>query len=183
MRAVRALRRVQGELQGAADWGAPAVLSVSRLCSSGSSGGGGSHSGGRHPDFALHEDFQKNLSSAGIFAPLKFMSTLFAAPSKEDALVASHQQLLNHISGHHVLDELKHPLLDKYHFDPLEFVEGCKFAISKVLQCLYSRDLQHFLEGSIHQGQSKAVLESVCSPKALESFLDHVQGGYGGTLY
>lgn len=90
------------------------------------------------------------------------------------------EKLIDFVGSRHVLRELQHPLLLKYHFDPLDFIAGCRLAHTRVLECLYAKDLRHHLDGHVSQGPSKAFLEQVCSTEALESFLDHAEHGHGG---
>ena len=125
----------------------------------------------RHSHYEVHEQFQGQMNS--IASPLAFIDSLFSSSPKE-------QQLLPHVAGRHVLKQLKHPLLQEYKFDPIDFFEGSKFACKRILECLYAKDLQLCAQGNIHQGRTKAFLEDVCSASALQSFLDHVKHGYGG---
>lgn len=131
----------------------------------------------KHPYFAIHEEFEKDLASSDIFAPFSFISNILFASESE-----SESELINFVGSRRVLKELQHPLLLKYKFDPLNFIAGTRLAHTRILECLYARDLRHYLDGHVSHGPSKSFLEEVCSPEALQSFLDHADNGYGGEL-
>jgi hypothetical protein len=155
------------------------------LCSS---SGSSSDSGrSRHPDFDVAEDFEKKLDSIDIFSPFKFVSNILfsssfssSSTSESEGGADSDKELLKFVGSRHVLSELQHPLLLRHGFDALDFIAGARLAHARVLESLHAQDLRHFLDGHVRQGPAKAFLEEVCSPEALQSFLDHADSGHGG---
>lgn len=161
-------------------------LQCRRLSSHRNNSSSRSRSRSRHPYFNIHEEFEKTLAFPGILAPFQYVAKLWVSARSESeggegGGDGDHEKKLSaHVGSRQVLRELRHPLLLKYHFDPLDFIAGCRLAHTQILACLYAKDLRHHLGGYVSQGPSRAFLEEVCSPEALESFLDHADRGHGG---
>ena len=172
---------------------------------SSSSGSGSGSSSGRHGDFEAAEDFEvvSSRSAPSALAPFHFIHDLFVSsvtarlqggpgsgpgsgsggsggPGSGSGPGSPSDELLHAVGSREVMQQLEHPLLKKYRFDPMDFVAGARMAHERILECLFAPDLRLRLDGYVRSCQSYELLEEVCSEEALESFLDHASSGHGG---
>jgi hypothetical protein len=176
---------------------APTPGSPEEPRSSSSSSSSSSSGSGRHGDFEAAEDFEvaSSRSAPSALAPFHFIHDLFVSSvtarlqgesgpgSGSGGSGSPSDELLHAVGSREVMQQLEHPLLKKYRFDPMDFVAGARMAHERILECLFAPDLRLRLDGYVRSCQSYELLEEVCCEEALESFLDHASSGHGGKVH
>jgi hypothetical protein len=79
--------------------------------------------------------------------------------------VLSNQSVTSGLASLKSYCELGNPLLQKYNFDPIEFVTGAREAFVQTQRAISSPDFHHYINKTTHSSSSNDLLRSVLHPR------------------
>eukprot|EP01038_Epipyxis_sp_PR26KG_P009379 gene9379-12637_t len=75
-----------------------------------------------------------------------------------------------------LFDDLQNPLLKKYNFDPVDFMEGANEAFKQIFTIFNSIELSNFSKGNIQESSKAELIKSVTVPKIHDTVFEALKG-------
>ncbi len=118
-------------------------------------------------------------NSYGIFPRLMAIPKLFIDPTEKDSfskLVKNKIVFADKlITGLKVFSDLKNPLLEKYEFDPVDFVKGATEAFSQLHKAMASREFSNYVTGFSKVSETNDLMKSSFSPRIYKACIEATQ--------